>query len=301
MKPTVYFTILTIMVALFGLSPAYAAEVDIPNSFSAGSPAVAAEVNANFDAIKTAVDDNDGRVAALEAALTALQDQVSTYANQTAALQTENDTLSASLAALEGAVTAMEDADYASGLTNLDDRLANVEANSVLGLDGVLTFTTDLNGYPSALFAGVNVQIVNGSGYTDDPITGTGNLIVGYNELRVGDPGDVLVDNRTGSHNIVVGIGQNYTSFGGLVAGRYNSIRGEFSSVTGGYFNTASGRTSSISGGEYNNANGPGTSIAGGNGNTANNELSTISGGTQETDTRYGSFALEPLFTAMGW
>ncbi len=36
----------------------YAAEVDIPNSFSAGTPAVAADVNANFTAVETAVDGN---------------------------------------------------------------------------------------------------------------------------------------------------------------------------------------------------------------------------------------------------
>ncbi|MBU1168724.1 MAG: hypothetical protein KKD44_04080 [Proteobacteria bacterium] len=87
MKPNANFIILTIMVALFGLSPVYAAEVVIPNSFSAGEPAVADEVNDNFDAIKTAVDDNDGRIEALEAALASLFAEISNQTNTVTALQ----------------------------------------------------------------------------------------------------------------------------------------------------------------------------------------------------------------------
>jgi len=57
------FTICTI-------GTAFADEVDIPNQFSAGTPAVAAQVNANFGAVESAVDDNAMRVVALEAVLT---------------------------------------------------------------------------------------------------------------------------------------------------------------------------------------------------------------------------------------
>jgi len=48
---------------------AFADEVDIPNQFSAGTPAIAAEVNANFDAVEVAVDDNAQRVGSLETAI----------------------------------------------------------------------------------------------------------------------------------------------------------------------------------------------------------------------------------------
>ncbi len=64
-------------------------------------------------------------------------------------------------------------------------------------------------------FTGVNVQVVNGlkstNGFPFDPdsvdpldtvVNGVGNLIVGYNEL--GNPLG-FGDDRTGSHNIVVG------------------------------------------------------------------------------------------------
>ena len=47
-------------------SSAYATGVTIPNSFSSGTATNAAEMNANFDAIKAAVDDNDSRITTLE-------------------------------------------------------------------------------------------------------------------------------------------------------------------------------------------------------------------------------------------
>ena len=85
-------------------------------------------------------------------------------------------------------------------------------------------------------FSGVNVHIVNGTGATDGTVNGLGNLIVGYNELR-GDIGD----DRTGSHNVVVGTINSYSSAGGLVVGFSNTISGPYSSVSGGGANTASG------------------------------------------------------------
>jgi hypothetical protein len=51
---------------LYAVSTAIADPVDIPNQFQAGTPAVAAEVNANFDAVEVAVDDNAQRIADVE-------------------------------------------------------------------------------------------------------------------------------------------------------------------------------------------------------------------------------------------
>lgn len=61
--------ILTLMSAFFVLasSQAYASDVTLPNTFTAGTPARAAEVNGNFTAVKTAVDDNNARLTAVEA------------------------------------------------------------------------------------------------------------------------------------------------------------------------------------------------------------------------------------------
>lgn len=47
---------------------AIAGEVGSVTTFSANTPAVASQVNANFDALITAINDNNSRIAALEAA-----------------------------------------------------------------------------------------------------------------------------------------------------------------------------------------------------------------------------------------
>jgi hypothetical protein len=89
---------------------------------------------------------------------------------------------------------------------------------------------------------GVNLQIVNGEGSTMTK-NGVGNLIVGYQEFRLKD------NDRSGSHNIIGGMGQNYLSYGGFVVGENNSVEGEFASVAGGGYNKASGKITFIGGG----------------------------------------------------
>ncbi len=58
---------LAALVLLFAFS-AHAEEVTIPNEFVGGTAAVASEVNANFDAVATSVDDNASDIDALQAA-----------------------------------------------------------------------------------------------------------------------------------------------------------------------------------------------------------------------------------------
>jgi hypothetical protein len=102
---------------------------------------------------------------------------------------------------------------------------------------------------------GANLHLVNGLGQTvcgteeesiPDYPNGLGNLIVGYNESR-GFEEDI----RTGSHNVVVGEQHNFSRFGGLIVGNFNTISGDFASVSGGgELNTASGFAASVSGGQ---------------------------------------------------
>jgi len=123
-------------------------------------------------------------------------------------------------------------------------------------------------------FTGVNVQVVNGlkstNGFPGNPdsvdpmdtmVNSVGNLIVGYNEL--GNPLG-LGDDRTGSHSIVVGHGNNYTNFGGFVGTQDNMTSAPFASVTGGRRNTASGICATVSGGNQNTASGKYSSVSGG-------------------------------------
>ena len=127
----------------------------------------------------------------------------------------------------------------------------------------------------TVLISGANLQVVSGEGSSYAPVNGAGNIIIGYNE----DNGD----DKTGSHNLVVGEGHSYTSFGGIVLGYNNNILGACSSVTGGYGNTASGVYSSISGGYVNTAAGSYSSVSGGYQNVSAGSTSSVAGGRSNT------------------
>jgi hypothetical protein len=156
---------------------------------------------------------------------------------------------------------------------DLESRIAQLET-TVAQLTALLQ-SVNRNGN-DIFFDGVNVHVRNGSGNTETT-NGTGNLIVGYNELRGSG------DTRTGSHNLVVGKEHNFSSYGGLVAGIYSSVSGPYASVSGGSYNTASGLYSSVSGGYSNTASGWEASVSGGRNNTASEEHSSVSGGFSNT------------------
>ena len=66
---------------------AWAGALTVPNTFTAGTAAVAADVNGNFTAVKTAVDDNDARITTNAANITANTAAVTTAATNITALQ----------------------------------------------------------------------------------------------------------------------------------------------------------------------------------------------------------------------
>lgn len=133
-------------------------------------------------------------------------------------------------------------------------------------------------------FEGVNVRIVNGSGNTNT-VNSLGNLTIGYNKATTPQPNPQL----TGSHNLIVGDGHSYTSYGGVVFGLNNTSSNTYAIVTGGQSNIASGSFSSISGGRSNKAVGSYSSILGGHTNTASGDNSSVSGG--QNNTAGGNFA----------
>jgi hypothetical protein len=208
-------------------------------------------------------------------------------------------------------------------IADLETRIGDVENNTVLTLDGKLSLEGTI-----ALFSGVDVQVVNGLGQTT-LTNGLGNLIVGYNdepglqkiscspglmllgqlsiteELPIGLDCETIAriwnhdlqTERTGSHNLIVGDENNYTSVGGVVFGRGNTIGGRYATVTGGTGNVAGSGLSlgshvsggiqnsapsffaSVSGGWENTATGLAASVSGGRKNIANAGLGSISGG----------------------
>lgn len=160
----------------------------------------------------------------------------------------------------------------------LEARLAALEAKTApISLDGTeLTFT------------GVNVNVVNGAGGTDGDgggaYAGLGNLVLGYNESEF--------DDRTGSHNLVVGAYHSYTGFGGLVAGRNNSTDGFGASVVGGFGGQATENYATICGGWYGTAGGQGATVSGGEFNIASGGFSSVHGGTNDQATGFDSSVL---------
>ena len=165
---------------------------------------------------------------------------------------------------------------------------------SVIPLLSVVSFDPAHN---LVQFRGVNVQIVNGLGTT--PTTnGAGNLIIGYNEddgnargtCTVSGPvssfeefctaaGGTFTRSLNGSHNLVVGLANGYSSYGGIVVGNENLISAAFANVSAGIDNTASGGFSSVLGGEGNTASGDSSTVSGGFGNTASSGHGSVSGG----------------------
>ncbi len=137
-------------------------------------------------------------------------------------------------------------------------------------------------------FTGCNVNVRSGSGTTDGPVNGLGNLVVGYNT-------NASFAYRGGSHNLIVGDEHGYGSYGGLVAGYQNKIGLPFTSVTGGECNIAGGSGpppagcpivpdvggfgQTVSGGADNVASGAKASVAGGYMNVASSAASSIAGG----------------------
>lgn len=191
------------------------------------------------------------------------------------------------ITALQTALSAAQ-ADIAALKTRLataESRLKEVESKPA-GIPDLATYLkidpNPINGVngPHVVFTGANVHIRSGSGFTDDNISGggtlkgLGNLIVGYNENATGQT-------RTGSHNLVGGSFNTFSSVGGMVFGLRNTLSGQYAAIVGGESNTASGMTASVLAGNSNTASGLRATVYGGLNNTAvnMNSYSPLQGG----------------------
>lgn len=160
------------------------------------------------------------------------------------------------------------------------------EQEDVLALLSVTTIPDCVSGpgYTTLVVTGANLQVVNGTGYTDTT-NGLGNVIVGYNEM--------LGCEHSGSHNVIIGMNQAYSSFSGLTAGYSNQILDQgavafglqniaaedFSTILGGVNNTASSVYSTVCGGADNSANAGYSVICGGQLNVTSANYGAIGGG----------------------
>ena len=92
----------------------------------------------------------------------------------------------------------------------------------------------------AVVFSGANVYIQSGSGATDDhgALQGRGNLIVGYDDDAPA---------QRGSHNVILGEGNTWSSYGGLVVGSGNVLAGSHALVVGS-MNVVQGSYGAVSG-----------------------------------------------------
>jgi len=197
-------------------------------------------------------------------------------------------------AAAAQAEAAAATAAVASIAAELDALKAANEA--VNELTSYLKVDTSDPAKPVIRIVGANLQIVNGLG-GGNGVNGVGNLLVGYDATRpsgTADCGDGTisdqatcigagfswdVNHKSGSHNVVVGPGHNYSRDGGLVAGSNNTVSADHATVSAGYGNVAANIHSGISGGTENIASGPDASVSGGWLNNASQPASSVSGG----------------------
>jgi len=305
-----------------------AAEVDIPNTFIPNQPAIAAEVNANFAALETAVNDNDARLAvteslntvqnnrldSLETLVTQLQASLDATNTNVSALQlvvNDNDsrldnaepiitTNNNRLDSLETLVTQLQaslsaaNATIASQQTTISQLQADlgaVENNSVLALDGKLTLSA-YDGHPTALFDGINVQITDGSGDTSGPVNGLGNLIVGYNEddsFSLDFCSNPTYTSQQDCQNNG-GIWDNNVHRGShnLVVGIGHSYD-DYGAVVAGISGISNAPHANVLGGDRNTASGLYSVVSGGVRNTASGINSSVSGGQQNTTSASGA------------
>lgn len=293
MKIFLQSTTMVLSLFIFGTA-SWAGSVAIPNTFTANATAVAADVNANFGAVKTAVDDNDGRITTNGTDIAALQATIAT-------LQITIGNLQTSLADKAAASHVHAQSD----ISNLTNDIGSLQVDSVPGLGTYLSLGNDANGYMTALFSGVNIQVING--VTQVTPNGLGNLIVGYNMNKAagdfscsdGQYNNVTdcasngntwaLNHKSGSHNIVAGNNNSYSQHSGVVFGVRNIINRAYAGVTGGANNTASGVSASVSGGTEVIASGDASSVSGGFRNTASSSFSSVSGGTDNIARGYSS------------
>jgi hypothetical protein len=179
-------------------------------------------------------------------------------------------------------------------------QVANLQA-AVNQLTTLLEGVSRVDNGKTIRFSDMNVQVVNGMGNTST-VNGLGNLIIGYDETNTStnllrcsngayseqatceqNGATWSHTHKSGSHYLVVGSQNNYSRYGGMVAGFRNFSTGDYATVSAGERNTAGGYNSSVSGGNLNTASGWNSSVSGGSGSTASGAHSSVSGGEWNT------------------
>lgn len=217
-----------------------------------------ATLSSKLDTLNASLTALTNRIGSLENAgygvqLSAITGQVSAAQQAIADLKTQATANSSTVSQLGQQVGQLSTAQtqLTSQLDNYASRVTAVETKT-----GSFSLAT-LDGQPAVVFSGVNLYLRNGVG--ESTTNGTGNLVIGYNAIR-----STTTNVRTGSHNLIVGDYNNYSSYGTVVFGNFNSASAPYATVTGGSYGVVSAPNATISGGYANTVSGNGATASGG-------------------------------------
>lgn len=223
--------------------------VSVPNTFAAGSPARAAEVNQNFDALVA-------EIVALEARLAQLED-VTRFLSVD-----END-----VAGMNGPNLIIEGANVhvRSGSGATDD------GGATTGLGNVVIGYTDLGTLTPADRSGAhNLVLGDRNAYTS-----FGGIVAGTDN-RISNEFASITGGRFGTAS---GRYATITGGGGDTDNLFNTASGEYAAIVAGFRNVASGNQSAVTGGSNHEATGLLSAVSGGTGNIASGAGAAVSGG----------------------
>lgn len=255
--------------------PGIASQVTSLVTFSAGTPAKASEVNGNFTAVKTAVDDNQAQITALNARIALLESKLTnvTALNDYLSLQTVNGHPTVRVSAANFQIV--------NGMNKTDS--INGTGNLIVGYDEtagqlVMSDATTFEPINREKTGSHNLVIGAAHSYrgTGGIVSGFGNLIYGSYSAAIGG-----ANNTATSLSVVLGGYENNAAGEASIisGGRANFTTGRKSVIGGGYNNRASGVYSVVTGGAANSAEAYSSVVGGGAGNIADDDYGVVSGG----------------------
>jgi len=208
-----------------GASDVAAIQIDYLTSASLDGMATQAWAEGEINIIGIVMDDLNDQMTAFNVDMEGMEGTIDAHTNQLSDVASELATVNATLTEQGQAIEASADGVKANELEILtiqDDYLTSVDLDEI-ETPGVIRDFADFLSVDSEAAAirivGANVQIVSGTGFTNDDgdLTGLGNLIIGYNDSDG-------TEDRTGSHNLIVGDGHDWTSYGSTVLGKENLV-----------------------------------------------------------------------------
>ena len=192
-----------LFLALANIDFAIAGELNVPYTFVSGTPAKASEVNGNFSAAKTAIDDNSGQINANAVDITINANNIITH-------DSRMDALESSLAVTEALVLSLQ-----TQINNLEAQNTGFSEGDLTGsIYCFINYGSELTGgaFPGVYTSHSNVvltftsatQLISSDGFNVDAFLNT-NTGVNSTGSSSGDPSETVSYSLSGSTLTVFG------------------------------------------------------------------------------------------------